>query len=69
MRDLRKAVSEEPDSWDALHDLGDALGVGLGYWEADVLDDPDLASLRGDPEFEAILETRTGRNRSSSTNP
>ena len=42
-----------------------ARSFELGYWEVELLDNPDLAGLSGDPEFEALLATRTGRNRLS----
>jgi serine/threonine protein kinase/tetratricopeptide (TPR) repeat protein len=48
---------------EALAKLRDA--VALGWWWDGVLDDPDLDSLRGDPEFEAIIRKAGGAEKSS----
>lgn len=76
-REVAGLASERDDeAWSTFHltryyvlagNRTEALGhlkcsFDIGYWDGAILDDPDLASLRGDPEFEALLETRTGRS-------
>jgi serine/threonine protein kinase/Flp pilus assembly protein TadD len=55
----------EGDRQTALSRLREA--VDCGFAGPAILDDPDLASLRGDPEFEALVETVRARRRQVSS--
>jgi hypothetical protein len=49
---------------DSIRFLREAVNAGYGY--ESILDDDDLNSLRGDPEFEAIVEELKRRNEKKS---
>ncbi len=75
LKAARLASEREDEDWSTYHlacfyalagDRDAAIdhlrrSLALGYWDGMILADPDLDALRGDPEFEALLATRTGR--------
>lgn len=54
------------DRSNAIRCLRDAVNLG---WSAQIRNDPDFVSLRGDPEFEAIAEENDKRLQASAASP